>query len=121
MANTAIKSKAKATATTKIKNNIKKSITNNPANNTAKISIRNIEVYDDQRFFMINGDVISRLSDLPDTISHLDDNTFSYHVNSERNDFSNWISDVILDAKLAEKVRKAKTKSEMAKVIRAAL
>ena len=46
------------------------------------------------------------------------DETFSYHVNEEKNDFSNLIYNVIGDVTLAENLRKTINKKDTSKKIK---
>lgn len=50
-----------------------------------------IPVNEAERFKLANGIIISSLEDLKTAISQMDDGLFHYHVNSEKNDFANWI------------------------------
>jgi hypothetical protein len=75
------------------------------------------EVYGDQRFFLSNGQVISRLNDLCEALKSMDDNTYNYHVNGDRNDFASWISDVFLNKPLASRISKSKNRYSMASTI----
>ena len=43
---------------------------------------------------------------------------FNFHVNSEKNDFSSWIYDVIGDIKLAEDIRDVKDAKTAGKIVR---
>ncbi|PIN72303.1 hypothetical protein COV22_03575 [Candidatus Woesearchaeota archaeon CG10_big_fil_rev_8_21_14_0_10_47_5] len=72
----------------------------------------------DQSFFMCNGSVISNLRQLLDIFQTIEDNVFRHHVNDERNDFSNWIRDIVRDAKLANDLQKAKKKAQAIAVLR---
>lgn len=83
----------------------------------AKAAVQELEVYGDQRFFVINGYTLSRLSELPAALKAMDADTYAYHVNSDKNDFSLWVSDVLLNKALATKLKKAKNKDDMAALI----
>ena len=76
-----------------------------------------LEVYGDQRFFVINGNILSRLTELPAALKAMDTDTYAYHVNSDKNDFSQWVSDVLGNKALATKLKKAKNKDDMATLI----
>lgn len=68
-------------------------------------------------FILNNGRVLKNVFELANSLSSMDDATFSYHVNSDKNDFANWIRGVFEDNGLADKVQKAGDKEEIAKVI----
>jgi hypothetical protein len=67
------------------------------------------DVQQDHCFYINDGQRLKNLNELYTALAGMDNATFSRHVNSEKNDFSNWIRDVIGDRKLAEKLSKAKT------------
>ena len=67
-------------------------------------------VPDDKKFWVNNGPVLSSLGELLDAFPSLNQESFSHHVNKERNDFSNWIREVVGDKQLADEISKAKTK-----------
>lgn len=69
-------------------------------------------------FWVNNGPVLRNLDELYAALSEMKKETFSHHVNKDKNDFSAWIRDVISDQKLAEDIAKAKTKKGMAAKIR---
>ena len=75
------------------------------------------EIPSEHYFFARNEMIIKSLSELCDALNNMDDHTYMHHVNKERNDFSEWIKDVIGDKKLAKGIRKAKTKEEVSKFI----
>ncbi|RLE38471.1 hypothetical protein DRJ17_03850 [Candidatus Woesearchaeota archaeon] len=58
----------------------------------------------DKRFFVSDGQIVSNLYELPIAIRNMSLETFSYHVNANKNDFSNWINDVLGDSKLASDI-----------------
>jgi len=54
---------------------------------------------------------------LKSIVHEIDDNVFSHHVNSDRNDFATWVKDIHKDDALASMLREAKTKPEIASAI----
>ncbi len=58
-------------------------------------------------FFANNGKIINTLGDLSSELTVMDDNTFFHHVNTERNDFANWVQDTIHAHELADDLRNA--------------
>jgi hypothetical protein len=64
-----------------------------------------------------NGKVVHSLEQLPLVIQFSDDEVFADHVTDQKNDFSNWIKDVIGDPELAEKIFGIRSKEEFIKVI----
>jgi hypothetical protein len=71
----------------------------------------------EEYFYLHNGVVIKNLHELIDALEVMDEETFKHHVNDNRNDFSNWVKEVIKDINIAEKLNKAKTKNEMIKIL----
>ncbi len=63
----------------------------------------------EKAFYLSNGKVLNSLRALYDEIHHMPDVVFFHHVTPERNDFANWVKEVIGDKTLATKVAKAGT------------
>lgn len=61
-------------------------------------------------FFVNDGKVVQSIGELTSVFSEISDETFSYHVNSEKNDFASWIGDVFGHKKLASELKRVKTK-----------
>jgi hypothetical protein len=55
---------------------------------------------------------INNLKQLEDALVTMSDDTYLYHANSENNDFSNWVQDIIGDRKLSNDLRNAKNRSK---------
>jgi hypothetical protein len=53
-------------------------------------------------FWCHDGRVFSDLAELAEGLAAMSDETFTYHSNAEKHDFSNWIRDIIADELLAE-------------------
>ncbi len=85
------------------------------------IQVGEVEAYGDKRFFVSDGQILSKISDIPTALNTMNDETFSYHVNDERNDFANWISSVFLNGDLSRKIVKLKDRKGMAATLSKAL
>lgn len=72
-------------------------------------------------FFVNDGKTIQNMGQLTGVLSEISDETYSYHVNSEKNDFASWISDVFGHRKLANELRRVKTKETALKKVDAHL
>lgn len=72
------------------------------------------DVPEQKQFMLYMGTNIKSLHELGDAIGIMADRTFMHHVAEGRNDFSNWVRDVIGDHELAEKIKRLGTKQEMA-------
>jgi hypothetical protein len=75
------------------------------------------DVADDKRFFCQDGCVIKNLTELVDCLNHMTEEVFYHHVTSEKNDFSNWIRDVLGDEKLASKLNNIRNPLEASKIV----
>jgi len=60
------------------------------------------EVPEEQAFYCMDGRILKDMNDLEKALDDMSDETFAYHSNTEKKDFSNWVADVIGDNKLAE-------------------
>jgi hypothetical protein len=67
-------------------------------------------------FWCHDGQVFRDINDLLTGFDLMSDETFGYHANDEKNDFSCWIIDIIGDIELAKEVKKTKTRHEAKKV-----
>lgn len=62
----------------------------------------------EQCFWLTDGRVLANLVELRDALASMSDDVFTYHVTKERNDFADWIDQVLLDPELASAFRKSK-------------
>ena len=70
------------------------------------------KIPEDKRFVLSNGQVIGSLKELALELDNLGDDVFYYHVDEERNDFSNWLKDVLKEMELAENLMDAREKHD---------
>ena len=68
-----------------------------------------------------DGRTFRDMKDLAEGLAAMSDDTFAYHVNSEKNDFSKWVRDVIRDEKLASDLAKATNRTQAARYVTARL
>ena len=66
-------------------------------------------------FYTCDGTIIRNIEELFQSLQDMPDHVFNHHVNSERNDFHNWIKDVHENHGLAKNVKKAKNQDDMLK------
>ncbi len=66
-------------------------------------------------FWCHDGQVLRNLMELKNAFEMMTDDTFSYHSNAEKSDFSTWVKDIIGDEKLARDLRKAADRTQAAK------
>jgi len=81
--------------------------------NTKKI----INVSDEHCFWSCDGSIARNLEDLKNALLKMDKKSFTYHVNKEKNDFANWVKEVLGDDALANKLKKSKTIKTIIKAI----
>jgi len=67
------------------------------------------DVPDEYAFLCHDGRRLRNLVQLRDALATMSDDVFAYHSNKEKKDFSNWVRDVIKDARLARQLREAGT------------
>ena len=76
------------------------------------------DVPEEHKFWCADGNVFKNLSELDKALNKIDENAFKHHVNKEKNDFSNWIRDIIQDETLAGKVIKARNKKSTINMVK---
>ncbi|MEM4268472.1 MAG: hypothetical protein QXK37_06620 [Candidatus Woesearchaeota archaeon] len=73
---------------------------------TKEIAQREISgVPEDKVFWLHDGRILKNLFDLVDALKDIPPEIFTHHVNEGKNDFANWINEVIGDKKLADEIR----------------
>lgn len=75
------------------------------------------DVAPEKAFWFCNGVVVKNLQDMAKVLESIDEGTFTYHVNNEKNDIAKWIYDVIQDGSLAKSIEKLKRKGSIARRI----
>ncbi len=53
-------------------------------------------------FVTLDGAKLKNMSDLANKLEYMDDHVYKHHVDKEKNDFSQWVGDVMEDGELAE-------------------
>jgi hypothetical protein len=62
-----------------------------------------------------DGQILRDMKELAEALTTMTDETFAYHSNVEKKDFSNWVRDIIGDEKLAKDLEKATDRTQAAK------
>ena len=75
----------------------------------------------EQCFWVNNGPIIKNLSEMADVLAGMKDEIFSYHVNKEKNDFGNWVRDVLKDEELANDITSVRSKERILKKVQSRL
>ena len=73
------------------------------------------KVHEEYIFRCQDGRVLRDMNELVEALSTMTDETFAYHSNVEKKDFSNWVRDIIEDEKLAKDLEKATSRTQAAK------
>ena len=76
-------------------------------------------VYADNQtsFWVSNGQILNSLLALRDALAEMEKEVYAYHVNTDHNDFANWVEVVLCDNKCAKDLVKAKTPSSAKTVV----
>ena len=75
----------------------------------------------EQCFWVNNGSIIKNLSEMSDALAGMKDEIFSHHVNKEKNDFGNWVRDVIKDDELANDIASVRSREKILKKVQSRL
>ncbi len=65
-------------------------------------------------FYCHDSCVFKNMKELRDGLANMADEVYTYHANSEKNDFSQWVKDIIKDEQLAVDLQSARSKSDAA-------
>ena len=65
------------------------------------------DVSPEYSFWVCDGRVLKNLRDLRDALAVMTEETYSYHVNEAKNDFHNWVKDIVGDDILANQLLQA--------------
>lgn len=75
------------------------------------------EVPGEVSFWCNDGRNLKSLNELSEALVNMAPETFLHHVTPERNDFHNWVKEVIGDKKLANDLKRAKSKEQASKMV----
>lgn len=73
------------------------------------------DVEPEKRFWCHDGRVLKNLQELEMALREMSGETFRHHSSADRNDFANWVKDVIGDEELSRVLRKSVTQLQTAK------
>ena len=76
------------------------------------------DVPEEYVFWCQDGRILRNLRDLGEALETMTDETFTYHANTEKNDFANWVRDIIKDEKLARDLSRSNNRALATKVVR---
>ncbi len=75
----------------------------------------------DKVFWCSDGRVMKNLDELVVALQDMTEETFRYHADGQKNDFSNWVRDVIGDDTLAKDLAQSTTSVRAARKVQARL
>ena len=64
-----------------------------------------------------DGRVLKNMKELEEALATMADETFAYHSNSEKKDFSSWVRDIVGDEKLAKDLENALDRNQAARIV----
>ncbi len=82
---------------------------------TAKKLLDNVP--DEYVFRFHDGHILRNVVELRNALKTMQNDSFAFHANSEKNDFSKWVREVIGDQKLARDLEKAPTRTKAAQKV----
>ncbi len=68
-------------------------------------------------FWVHNGPVLSDLIELRDVLKEIRDEVYAHHVDGQKNDFADWVENVLAEPELAKALRKAKKSKDAYAVV----
>ena len=71
----------------------------------------------DRAFWVNNGPIVKSVLELATAAKKLTPAQFTHHVNNAKNDFAKCVDEVIRDAELAQHIKKAKTREDLASAV----
>jgi sporulation-control protein spo0M len=77
------------------------------------------DVSQEKQFWCHDGHYLKNLQELEIALEQMSDETFHYHVNEIKSDFSNWVRDIIGDDKLSRDLRMSVTRDRAARSVAA--
>ena len=75
------------------------------------------KVPDQHVFWCCDGRILRDMKELGEALDTMTDETFAYHSNEQKNDFSNWLRDIIGDGKLARELAQSPNRTQAAKKV----
>lgn len=69
-------------------------------------------------FWVCDGQVLMNLVDLTHALKEMSEDVYKSHANKDKNDFADWIKDVMGEKKFSENIRKSRNKESMIKKLK---
>jgi hypothetical protein len=77
------------------------------------------DVPDQYVFWCHDGRILHSLRELKNALEMMSDEAYAYHANKDKNDFSNWVKDIIGDDKLARDISRASDQRQAFECVKA--
>jgi len=74
-------------------------------------------VSQEKQFWCHDGQYLKNLQEMKAALEQMTEETFRYHSNEAKSDFSNWVRDVIGDEKLSRDLQKSTTRAQAVKSV----
>jgi hypothetical protein len=71
-----------------------------------------VRVQEEYAFRCHDGNIFRDMKELADGLFNMSDEVFAHHVNLDKNDFSNWVKNVLKDEKLANDLATTSIKTQ---------
>ena len=86
---------------------------------TTKVNAKRIlaDVPEQNWFWCHDGNQLKNMAELEMALKQMSDETFRYHLNQNKNDFSTWVRDVIGDEELASDLQDSSTRAQAARYV----
>ena len=75
------------------------------------------DVPEEYVFRFSDGHTLRNMKELEDSLKNMTEETYVSHANTEKNDFTNWVRDIIKDEMLAKDLQKAPNRAQAAKLV----
>ena len=75
------------------------------------------DVPQEKQFWCRDGRILKNLLELEVALKQMTEETFQYHSNETKSDFSKWVRDVIGDEELSKNLQKSTTRLQAAKSV----
>lgn len=105
-------SSKKSPVVSKKKTTVAKKVKSKPSTEKKLVQAKGVTA-----FWITDGTVLSNLIELRDAFQKMEKEVFSHHVNKDKNDFAEWVENVLNDADCASALRKSKTPTSSRTVV----
>jgi hypothetical protein len=68
-------------------------------------------------FWNNDGSIFRDINELKEGLARMSDQTYAYHANAEKNDFTKWVRNIIGDEKLAKDLESATNREQAARIV----